>query len=87
MLFSSVLSRHFLTNTLTNRNPDLALFLDRYIQYVKFYCGMRTVAHNAWPLLIESDCSLFCSRIRVCRTAYLWLRLPRTPLLGFQGKP
>ncbi len=55
LTFSSILGRHLLTDTLAYRDDDLAVFIDRYIQYAHVHQGVRAIAHIAWPLLLETD--------------------------------
>ena len=54
LLFSSLLGRHMLIDTLAAR-ADLPSFLDRYVQYVGIHRGLRAVASAAWPLLVRSE--------------------------------
>lgn len=54
LLFSSLLGRHLLIDTLAARS-DLGSFLDRYVQYVGIHRGLRAVASASWPLLIRSE--------------------------------
>lgn len=54
LLFSSLLGRHLLIDTLAARS-DLGSFLDRYVQYVGIHRGLRAVASSSWPLLIRSE--------------------------------
>lgn len=54
LLFSSLLGRHLLIDTLAARG-DLASFMDRYVQYVGIHRGLRAVATASWPLLMRSE--------------------------------
>ena len=54
LLFSSLLGRHLLIDTLAAR-VDLPSFLDRYVQYVGIHRGLRAVASASWPLLVRSE--------------------------------
>lgn len=54
LLFSSLLGRHLLVDTLAAR-ADLISFLDRYVQYVGIHRGLRAVAGASWPLLVRSE--------------------------------
>lgn len=54
LLFSSILGRHLLVDTLAART-DLSGFLDRYVQYVAIHRGLRAVASASWPLLVRSE--------------------------------
>jgi hypothetical protein len=52
LLFTPTLGRHLLTDTLARRLPR---FLDRWVQHVVVHRGLRAVASEAWPALIESE--------------------------------
>lgn len=54
LLFSSLLGRHLLVDTLAART-DLPSFLERYVQYVGIHRGLRAVASASWPLLVRSE--------------------------------
>ncbi|RSL42416.1 hypothetical protein CEP53_012206 [Fusarium sp. AF-6] len=55
LLFTSTLGRHLLIDTLARREPDLPRFLDRWVQHVAVHRGLRAVASEAWPALVESE--------------------------------
>ncbi|SPN96556.1 uncharacterized protein DNG_00079 [Cephalotrichum gorgonifer] len=60
LLFSSLLGRHLLIDTLAART-DLTAFMDRYAQYVGIHRGLRAVASASWPLLMRSELAPFLS--------------------------
>ncbi|RMI97517.1 hypothetical protein CDV36_016220, partial [Fusarium kuroshium] len=55
LLFTSTLGRHLLIDTLARWEPDLPRFLDRWVQHVAVHRGLRAVASEACPALIESE--------------------------------
>ncbi|KAI1076846.1 hypothetical protein F5B20DRAFT_304356 [Whalleya microplaca] len=55
ILYSSMVSRHLLADTLANRDPNIKSFIDGFVRYIHFYKGMSRVANEAWPLLEESE--------------------------------
>ncbi|KAM5368017.1 hypothetical protein ACJZ2D_009731 [Fusarium nematophilum] len=55
LLLTSTLGRHLLIDNLARREPDLPRFMDRWVQQVAVHRGLRAVAFEAWPPLVESE--------------------------------
>ncbi|KAI1366831.1 hypothetical protein F5Y08DRAFT_300194 [Xylaria arbuscula] len=55
MLFSSILGRHMLVDTLAGIESDGAVLLDDYCRYVQVHRGLRAIASDAWPLLPDTE--------------------------------
>ncbi|KAK5637427.1 hypothetical protein RRF57_013139 [Xylaria bambusicola] len=55
LLFSSILGRHMLVDTLAGIESDGAVLLDDYYLYVQVYRGLRAIASGARQLLPESE--------------------------------
>ncbi|KAJ2985837.1 hypothetical protein NUW58_g5320 [Xylaria curta] len=55
MLFSSLLGRHMLVDTLAALESDGSIFLDDYCRYVQVHRGMRAIASGSWHFLSESE--------------------------------
>ncbi|TGJ78182.1 hypothetical protein E0Z10_g10582 [Xylaria hypoxylon] len=55
LLFSSILGRHMLVDTLAGLESDGSVLLDNYCHYVQVHRGLRTIASDSWPLLSESE--------------------------------
>lgn len=51
LLFSSILGRHMLVDTLAGLESDGTVRLDDYCHYVQVHRGLRTIASDAWRLL------------------------------------
>lgn len=60
VLFSSILSRHSLVDTLAMRRGDFATFLDGFVQCAQLQRGIRAVVTGvSWSSLLESDLAPF----------------------------
>ncbi|KAJ4152876.1 hypothetical protein LMH87_009396 [Akanthomyces muscarius] len=60
VLFSSILSRHSLVDTLNTRPRGFAEFLDSFVQCAQLYRGVRAVvAGVSWSSLLESELAPF----------------------------
>lgn len=60
VLFSSILSRHSLVDTLNTRKGDFAGFLDSFVQCAQLQRGIRAVvAGVSWANLLKSDLAPF----------------------------
>lgn len=60
VLFSSILSRHSLVDTLNARPRAFAEFLDSFVQCARLYKGIRAVVTGvSWASLLESDLAPF----------------------------
>lgn len=60
VLFSSILSRHSLTDTLSTRDGDFPAFVDRFVQCAQLQRGIRAVVSGvSWSSLLQSDLSPF----------------------------
>ncbi len=60
VLFSSILSRHSLVDTLHARPRDFGAFLDSFVQSAQLYRGIRAViAGVSWSSLLESELAPF----------------------------
>ncbi|KAI0503391.1 hypothetical protein F5B22DRAFT_640177 [Xylaria bambusicola] len=72
LLFSSILGRHMLVDTLSGIESDGAVLLDDYCRYVHVHRGLRAIASDAWQLLPESELwpLLLFSGIQRPRKAY-----------------
>jgi hypothetical protein len=55
VLFSSILGRHMLIDTLAALHSDGSVLLDSYCQYVQIHWGIRAVAADSWQLLPETE--------------------------------
>ncbi|KAI0416266.1 hypothetical protein F5X98DRAFT_344029 [Xylaria grammica] len=55
LLFSSILGRHMLVDTLAGLESDGSVLLDNYCHYVQVHRGLRTIASDSWQLLSESE--------------------------------
>ncbi|KAI0532107.1 hypothetical protein GGR58DRAFT_491500 [Xylaria digitata] len=55
LLFSSILGRHMLADTLAALEPDGSVLLDNYCHYVQVHRGLRAIASDSWQLLSESE--------------------------------
>ncbi|KAM3500444.1 hypothetical protein MY10362_006402 [Beauveria mimosiformis] len=56
VLFSSLLSRHSLVDTLNTRQGNFAAFLDSFVQCAQLQRGIRAVVEDvSWSSLLESD--------------------------------
>ncbi|KAI0096363.1 hypothetical protein GGR51DRAFT_543484 [Nemania sp. FL0031] len=54
LLFSSILGRHMLVDTLAGLDSDGSVLLDDYCRYVQVHSGLRAIVSNSWQLLSES---------------------------------
>ncbi|KAI0466590.1 hypothetical protein F4859DRAFT_497285 [Xylaria cf. heliscus] len=55
LLFSSILGRHMLVDTLAGLESDGSVLLDNYCHYVQVHRGLRAIASNSWRFLPESE--------------------------------
>jgi hypothetical protein len=56
LLFSSILGRHIIADALDSHGLDFASFLERYIQGIRIYRGVRAVAaEEDWNTLLGSE--------------------------------
>jgi hypothetical protein len=55
LLFSSILGRHMLVDTLAGLESDGSVLLNGYCQYVQVHRGLRAIASGSWPLLSELE--------------------------------
>jgi len=56
MLFSSMLGRHILAESLAYRGPDMAQFVRRFVQGVRVHRGTRAIAEaHGWEALLGSE--------------------------------
>jgi len=55
VLFSSILGRHLLVDTLAALHSDGSVLLDSYCQYVQVHWGIRAIASGSWQLLPETE--------------------------------
>ncbi|KAH8589574.1 hypothetical protein B0O99DRAFT_636515 [Bisporella sp. PMI_857] len=54
LLYSSLLGRHLLVDVLVSQMSRFDLFLDQFVQYMHVHRGVKAIASESWPLLIES---------------------------------
>ncbi|KAI3317720.1 hypothetical protein HD806DRAFT_514104 [Xylariaceae sp. AK1471] len=55
LLFSSILGRHMLVDSLAGLESDGSVLLNSYCQYVQIHRGLRAIASDSWQLLPESE--------------------------------
>ncbi|KAI1347178.1 hypothetical protein F5Y01DRAFT_250521 [Xylaria sp. FL0043] len=55
LLFSSILGRHMLVDTLAGLESDGAVLLDHYCRYVQVHRGLRVIASESWQILPETE--------------------------------
>jgi hypothetical protein len=55
LLFSSILGRHMLVDSLAGLESDGSVLLNSYCQYVQIHRGLRAIASDSWQLLSESE--------------------------------
>ncbi|KAJ8108674.1 hypothetical protein ONZ43_g6352 [Nemania bipapillata] len=55
LLFSSILGRHMLVDTLAGLDSDGSVLLDNYCSYVQIHRGLRVITSDSWQLLSESE--------------------------------
>ncbi|KAI0427934.1 hypothetical protein F5Y09DRAFT_314728 [Xylaria sp. FL1042] len=55
LLFSSILGRHMLVDTLAGLESDGAVLLDSYCRYVQVHRGLRAIVSESWEVLPESE--------------------------------
>ncbi|KAI0877446.1 hypothetical protein GGS24DRAFT_447079 [Hypoxylon argillaceum] len=55
LLFSSILGRHMLVDTLAGLDSDGSVLLDNYCCYVQIHRGLRVITSDSWQLLSESE--------------------------------
>ncbi|KAI1424686.1 hypothetical protein F5Y12DRAFT_751215 [Xylaria sp. FL1777] len=55
LLFSSILGRHMLVDTLAGLESDGAVLLDNYCHYVQVHRGLRAIVSDSWQVLPESE--------------------------------
>ncbi|KAI0183493.1 hypothetical protein EV127DRAFT_446898 [Xylaria flabelliformis] len=60
LLFSSILGRHMLVDTLAGLESDGSVLLDNYCHYVQIHRGLRAIANNSWQFLPELEIWPFC---------------------------
>ncbi|KAH7140988.1 hypothetical protein EDB81DRAFT_692560 [Dactylonectria macrodidyma] len=54
LLFSSLMSRHLLSDALAHRDSGLDSFLDNFIRYNRLHRSIRSLSGDAWPFLRKS---------------------------------
>jgi hypothetical protein len=57
--FASLLGRHLQIDLLAKREADINDFLERYVEFVRIYGGIKLIVHSAWPFLIDSSMKAF----------------------------
>ncbi|KAI0442788.1 hypothetical protein F4803DRAFT_518022 [Xylaria telfairii] len=55
LLFSSILGRHMLVDTLAGLESEGSVLLDNYCHYVQIHRGLRAIASDSWLFLPESE--------------------------------
>ncbi|KAI0965307.1 hypothetical protein F4678DRAFT_336733 [Xylaria arbuscula] len=55
LLFSSILGRHMLVDTLAGLESDGSVLLDNYCHCVQVHRGLRAIASDSWQVLPESE--------------------------------
>ena len=55
LLFSSILGRHMLVDTLAGIESDGAVLLDDYCRYVQVHRGLRAISSDSWEMLPETE--------------------------------
>ncbi|KAI1291417.1 hypothetical protein F5Y03DRAFT_33623 [Xylaria venustula] len=55
LLFSSILGRHMLVDTLAGLESNGSVLLDNYCHCVQVHRGLRTIASDSWQVLPESE--------------------------------
>jgi hypothetical protein len=62
LLFSSLLSLYTLGDAVTASETDAGGFLNRFVTYLNFHRGVRTVTSQSWQLLSQSNISSILDR-------------------------
>ncbi|KAI0168060.1 putative Zn(II)2Cys6 transcription factor [Pestalotiopsis sp. NC0098] len=71
ILFSSILGRHILADALDNHGLSFSSFLDRYVQGIRIYRGVRAVvAEEDWNVLMGSELGPLMDRGRLGAATY-----------------
>ncbi|KAI0548242.1 hypothetical protein F4679DRAFT_551735 [Xylaria curta] len=60
VLFSSILGRHMLVDTLAGLESDGSVLLDNYCHYVQIHRGLRTITSDSWRFLPASEIWPYC---------------------------
>ncbi|GAP88270.2 putative Zn 2Cys6 transcription factor [Rosellinia necatrix] len=55
LLFSSIIGRHMLVDTLAGVEADGSVVLDSYCHYVQIHRGLRAISTDSWQFLPESE--------------------------------
>lgn len=62
-IFSSLLGRHILHDTLRNRPDNFGVFLDQFMGYIFLHRGVSIVTKKSWSVIKESKLKPIISRI------------------------